>query len=535
MRFRPDFVVVSAFLLSAAIAAAADAQSYRIERIAAGLNQPSFVTQAPGDPANILYFTERTSNTIGGFNVVNQMGKVWRYDVDTRTKQLVLDLSNRQVINDTGLHTIVFHPDFNNLGTTGYQKMYVTLSERGATALNRLEEYTIGPTGMAAFDRMILQYNNNAQNNHTINWAGFDPTASGDERNYLYISTGDGSFGNNYNGGVSPAGRPSQNPADVRGKILRVDVDPTHADAYPSDILKNFAIPASNPIPTYNAAHPDSPLMGGIVGRGGIAVPTAALGEVYVTGVRNVYRASFDRDTGDLWMGDVGEFFAEEVSFLKTGSNTAGPPVDFGWPQREGIFSSGVPAAPQTTTNPFTGATSLEPLQQFLHDGGGEAVIGGYVYRGPVAELQGKYFYADFVTTGNTNQLWALDFDRDTDPADFNGNNGTNTDISALWQSLVFDPTDPAYLPNSTTDSSAGLDHIVSFGEDNAGNLYLVDFGNGAGFNGQYPGAGLGEIFRVTPIVPEPATIVTALVAAAFGLRLDRRKKGAPEAFFTSH
>jgi hypothetical protein len=54
-------------------------------------------------------------------------------------------------------------------------------------------------------------------------------------------------------------------------------------------------------------------------------------------------------------------------------------------------------------------------------------------------------------------------------------------------------------MPNMTSGSSAGLDHIVSFGEDNAGNLYLVDFGNGSGFNGQYPGPGLGEIFRLVP------------------------------------
>ena len=144
----------------------------------------------------------------------------------------------------------------------------------------------------------------------------------------------------------------------------------------------------------------------------------------------------------------------------------------------------------------------IRPLLGVLHDGSGEAVIGGYVYRGPVAELQGKYFYADFVTIGNTRQLWALDFKRGTNPAGFNGINGANTDVSALWQSLVFDPTDPSYQPDSRATSSAGLDHIVSFGEDNAGNLYLVDFGNGTGFKGQYPGARLGEIFRLSPIAP---------------------------------
>src|SRR5262249_52379991 len=149
---------------------------------------------------------------------------------------------------------------------------------------------------------------------------------------------------------------------------------------------------------------------------------------------------------------------------LKAGTNASGPPVDYGWPQREATFASGVSGAPTTSVNPFTGVTSLEPIQQFLHDGGGEAVISGYVYRGPVAQLQGKYFYNDFVGTTSGAQIWMLDFNRNTSPAAFNGNNGTRTDISSLWQSLVYDPTDPAYLPDSTTASSAGLDHIVSFG-----------------------------------------------------------------------
>ncbi|HEY3391853.1 MAG TPA: LamG-like jellyroll fold domain-containing protein, partial [Lacipirellulaceae bacterium] len=474
----------------------AHAQAYRLERIASGLNQPTYVTQAPNDPANILYLTERTSDANPGFGAANVMGRVWRYDVDTRTRTMVLDLSSRSVTNDTGLQTIAFHPDFNTPSSAGFGKMYVSSAQSGSTALNRVEEYDVAiggpnPTYAATLSRLLLHYPNNRQNNHTIDWLGFDPTATGAARNYLYISTGDGSFGNDYNAGTSPTGRPSQNPSDIAGKMLRVDV--VGADAYPADALKNFTIPPTNPLPTYNLANPGSPIAG--------------LGEVYLTGLRNVYRASFDRATGDLWMGDVGEVFAEEVSFLKAGTNVTGPPVDFGWPQREGTFDSNVDGAPNAQVNPFTGVTSLEPLQQFLHDGGGEAVIGGYLYRGPVVELQGKYFYSDFVTTGNANQIWTLDFDRNTPAASYNGNNGTLTDVSSLWQSLVYDPTDPSYAPNSTTGSSAGLDHIVSFGEDNIGNVYLIDFGNGSGFDGQYPGPGLGEIFRLVPAAEIKVTV----------------------------
>ena len=469
-------LVVYGCLVAGAISS--HAQTYRLERIASGLNQPTYVTQAPGDPANILYFTERTSNTIGGFGAVNQMGKVWRYDATTRAKTLVLDLSSRQVTNDTGLQTIAFSPDYSVPSAPTYRKMYVSTAEMGSTAINRVEEYTMNPDGTFGSSRTILRYNNNAQNNHTVNWIGFDPGAFGTDRNQLYISTGDGSFGNAYNGGMSPTGRPSQNSSDIAGKILRVDVS---GDSYLGNGNKNFAIPAGNPLPTYNVANPGSPIAG--------------LGEVWLTGVRNGYRASFDRANGDFYFGDVGETAREEVDFIKAGSNLSGPPVDLGWPQLEGTSVSGIAGAPNTTTNPFTGVTSIDPIQQFTHSEG-RAVIGGYVYRGPIAELQGKYFFADFVSP----KMWSLAFDRNSTP---NGNNGVRTEVSALWQSLVFDPTDPSYAPSTSELDLPGLDHIVSFGEDNAGNMYLVDFGNRSGsqsnFNGQYPNAGLGEIFKFVP------------------------------------
>ncbi len=233
-------------------------------------------------------------------------------------------------------------------------------------------------------------------------------------------------------------------------------------------------------------------------------------------------------------MGDVGENSVEEVSFLKSGTNVSGPPVDFGWPQKEGTNNSGVSGAPQTTTNPFTGVTSLYPIQQFPHvsGSGGAAVIGGYVYHGPIASLQGKYFYANFVPTNDAfvqPQIYMLDFNRNTNPATFNGANGTLTDVSSFWNSLISDPTDPGY-PGNATGISGLLDHLVSFGEDNAGNLYLVDFGSrsadqGSVFEGEYPAAGLGEIFMLVP-VPEPASGV--LMGFASILLLWRRRPKAP-------
>lgn len=466
------------------------ALDYRIERIASGLNQPTYVTQAPGDPSNVLYFTERTTNTVAGFNVTNQMGKIYRYDTSTRTKTLVLDLSSRTVSQDDGLTAIAFSPDF---ATNG--KMYVSSAASGASSPNnRIEEYTVGSNGSATFSRTILQYNNTgtAFQNHTIDWLGFDPTASGAARNYLYINSGDGNF--------SLPNRPSQNPGDVQGKILRVDV--SGGDSYPADANKNFLIPPTNPLPAYNAAHPAAPISG--------------LGEVFVTGLRNPSRASFDRGTGNLYIGDVGESTNEEVDFLKAASNSAGPPVDYGWPQHEGTTDTTGTISnvnPRTTTNPFTAVTSLKPIQQYAHTGGAaRAVIGGYLYRGPIASLQGNYFFSDYVT-GAISQL---NFDPNTPTTSFNGNNGTLTDVSSIWHStvdpIVFDPTDPNYT-FANVGPNFGVSHIVSFGEDNSGNLYIVDFGGFAGdpnFNGQYPGAGQGEIFELVP-VPEPASAVAVL------------------------
>src|SRR5688500_6979319 len=116
-------------LAAAASSGPAEAQEYRVERIASGLSQPTYVTQAPGDPANVLYFTERTSDTRPGFQVVNPMGKVWRYDASTRQKTPVLDLSHRSVYEDAGLQTIAFSPDFNSPGAPTFGKMYVSSAE----------------------------------------------------------------------------------------------------------------------------------------------------------------------------------------------------------------------------------------------------------------------------------------------------------------------------------------------------------------------------------------------------------------------
>jgi glucose/arabinose dehydrogenase len=517
---------------SAFPASALAAVDFQVKLVASGLSQPNYVTQAPGETnPGILYYTERAASAVAGFSPVNEMGRIMRYDTSLSATPgyvgtPVIDLSaTRNITNDDGMEGMAFSPDFNNIGTPGFGKIYISSSTYpggGAVPTNRVEEYTTTnpanpTTANTTFSRTILQYNNNSNNNHTIDSIQFDPTATGESRNYLYISTGNGSFTNTYNGGVNGAvgvGMPSQNPADVKGKILRVDVNNTLPDAYPADSNKNFAIPTDNPVVTYNAAHPAALLQGA-----NAAGPTPALGEVYVSGLRNSYRFSFDRSNGNMFLGDVGENKIEEVDVVPKSFNTgtgatvynSHGPVDFGWPETEGTSTTNTietgndAAYPAGTANPFTGATAILPVQQYPHTVG-SAVIGGYTYRGPVASLQGDYFYGDFVA-GTVHELTGLS----TDPSTFTGNNGTSTDVTSLLDSLA---------PGGT------LGHVVSFGEDNQGDLFIVDFGGTAGSTsftsatGEYPSAGLGQIFEIIPI-PEP-TSAAILIPATLMLMVRR-------------
>ncbi len=575
MYMRKTTWVAVAFLLVMAESQFAFAVDYAVERIASGLAQPTFVAQAPNDPSNIIYYSTRitaANGTGGGFGTTNNMGGIFRYDMNTRTSTQVMSLSYRTLQGDEGLVGFAFSPDFNTPGAPGYQKLYVSSSQYngGVAPIERVEEYTVnGANGTVPLDvsghpavtRTILQYTNvNTQQNHTVNWIGFDPTTASHptgtaDRNYLYISAGDGDLGGN------AQSRPEQKANDVRGKILRVDVDSSHADAYPSDANKNFAIPATNPIPLWNAAHPAQQLLGTHMTYTGGSPTSAdyngALGEIYFTGERNGFRASIDRQTGDFWFGNVGENSREEINFLKAGTyNGTQPPVDFGFATREGTTATnsglGVANSNGATTltwNLSGGSTttinSTNPVREGDHSTtnttdhpatGRSAYIGGYVYRGPIASLQGKYFYADFV---NSNEFMLDGIDRNMSLASYSGTNfnqnlalttplaalGTRTTVgdstaTSLWNSLAFDPTDPSYTP--AIGAQFGLGRVVSFGEDNLGNLYIVDMGGNRGdnsFGQDYPNAGTGEIFMLVP-VPEPSSVL--ILVAAVGLALPR-------------
>jgi len=464
---------------------------YRIERIASGLNQPSSVAFAPGDNST-MYILERAQN-----NNVN-LGKVLKYDIATRTKTTILDLVGRPLgggTSDLGAMCIALHPDFNVPAASGHQKFYLATStyegSASPAATNRVEEYTIGAGGQATLSRTILQYPN-TRPYHTTDWIGFDPTATGAARNYLWISSGDGGpqimSGPVVNSTYVPR---AQDLNELYGKILRVDLT---GDAFPGNALKNYAIPTDNPIPAWNATNPASPIAG--------------LGEIVASGLRNPWRVSFDRLTGDLYIGDVGSqthspiptannfVSMEEINFLKAGSLVPGVPPDFGFSKREGTQST-----PGTLGGPQ--GNSLNPIIQKSHTDGDFAAIGGCVYRGPVAELYGKYIYNDQISS----RRYVVDFDRNTNPATFNGNNAIIADMTSQFEALIVDPSDPTYTL-ANVGALFGLDYVVSYAEDHLGNLYFADFSYSAPY-----ASNEGEIFRLT-LVPEPGSVLIAMLLA---------------------
>jgi glucose/arabinose dehydrogenase len=203
---------------------------------------------------------------------------------------------------------------------------------------------------------------------------------------YLYMGLGDG-------GSEGDPNKNGQNKNVLLGKILRIDVD--HGNPY--------AIPVSNPF----------------VNGDGKA-------EIWAYGLRNPWRFSFDHPSGNLYIADVGQDLWEEVDVVP--SNAGG--LNFGWNYYEGMH----PYA----GNPPAGVNFTFPVMEYSHAVGGCAIIGGYVYRGAITELQGIYFYGDDCS----GKIWGL----------IHSNNG--------WQSQVLFETGA---------------NITTFGQDPSGELYFAD------------------------------------------------------------
>jgi glucose/arabinose dehydrogenase len=405
--------------------------AFHVERVASGLNQPMFVAQAPGDPSS-LYIVERQDPGGGG-----AAGRILKRDLASQSNEVFLDFAGT-FHGDGGAISMAFHPEFETNG-----KFYTATSLNGGVnnLRNRVQEYRV-VEGQPQLQRTILEYDNLLNPFHTVTMMAFDPLATGAEQDYMTILLGDGGTQAPQPGFVNHA----QDLSQLYGKVLRVDVS-DGVDAYPSDAKKNFGIPAGNPFA--GDGDPDT------------------LSEIYASGFRSPFRGSYDRLTGDLYVGNVGHSSREEVEFVLPGE-------DYGWARREGTIETPAPAGGSR-------GDSIDPIFEFDHDTGNVSITGGYVYRGPVAELDGTYFFADFVK----GSVYSGEFDPSTDPDDFDGDNLTNfQDRTEELESLVLDGAD--------------IQFITSFGEDLAGNLYIVKFGNDF-----FPANGQGEIFRIVPGGPQ--------------------------------
>lgn len=386
-------------LASLACCLAVSAHALETQVVATGFNQPLFATAPDGDSR--LFVVEK-----GGLIRILQNGSI--------LPTPFLDLSAAvDTAGERGLLGLAFDPNFainrrlyvNYIDKTTLNTVVATYQV--ATPLSNQVDATTRQTVISIAQPA-------GQSNHKGGWIGFRPG----EANNLYIGTGDGGSSND------PQNR-AQNLNDNLGKMLRVDVS---ADTNLADTTQyGYAIPAGN-------------LAGGNP-------------EIYAYGLRNPFRNSFDRQTGTLYIADVGQNNREEINIGAAGAN-------YGWRKFEG-----------TRLN-FPGdaaiASPVAPIYEYDHNGSGASITGGYVYRGSViGGLQGTYFFADFVD----DKVFSF----------------------RLVGDSVTEFTDRTAELLSPTGISGG---IASFAEDGFGNLYLVSINGGIG---------------LITAVPEPAMLAMLL------------------------
>jgi uncharacterized repeat protein (TIGR03806 family) len=292
---------------------------------------------------------------------------------------------------ECGLLGMAFHPDFP--ATPRAYVVYTSLTRTRSGPDTHLSEFTSADNGLTldpASERVVITIPKGSVHHHG---GGIIFGRDG----YLYFGTGDGN---------SLARNDAQDLKTLLGKVLRIDVRGTTGSAL-------YRIPADNPFAS-------STTLCHVNGSGPANCP-----EVWAWGLRNPWRWSFDRQTGDLWLGDVGESEWEEVNRVSRGGN-------YGWKCFEGTL--GRSAGCGTPVGPM-----LPPIAQYTHELG-QAVTGGYVYRGTaIPGLVGNYLFADFVS----GRIWNI-------------------------------PNGTAPTMTMAEGYDSGL-NVSSFAEDQDGELYVVN------------------------------------------------------------
>jgi glucose/arabinose dehydrogenase len=343
-----------------------------------GFAQPLFLTHA-NDGSNRIFVVEK-----GGTIRIVRDGQI--------VEAAFLDISDRVMSmgNEQGLLGLAFAPNYNE---SGY--FFVNYTDaRGDTVISRFQVDAANPDVADVSGEFLVLGIAQPARNHNGGMLAFGPDG------YLWVGMGDGGGGNDTYGN-------GQNPATYLGMMLRLDVT--------SDPAVPYLIPEDNPWveADWNGAD--------------------VLDEAWALGLRNPWRYSFDRATGDLWIADVGQNQYEEVNFTPAGSPGG---LNFGWPIMEASSCMGFGACDQT---------GLElPVAEYDHAGGHCSVTGGYVYRGRAfPNLAGVYIFGDYCS----GVIWA------TVPAE-----------------------DGSWTTTQVLESGAQLS---SFGEDESGEMYATDLTSG--------------------------------------------------------
>lgn len=310
--------------------------------VASGLDSPLMITGAPGDPR--LF-------------VIEQAGAIRVIKDGQLLATPFLDLSGTagpvRSGGEQGLLGIAFHPDFRN-----NDRFYVHFSRKpdGDTVIAEYRAIPGTDTADPASRRDVLIVDQ-PYSNHNGGMIEFGNDGM------LYIGLGDGGSGGD------PQDR-AQNDTVLLGKLLRIDVDTRTGS-------KAYGIPATNPF----ASSAD-----------GAGDPRP---EIWHKGLRNPFRFSFDRATGDIYIGDVGQEIWEEIDVA---ANTPG--INWGWDDREGLHCFEPSTGCQT-------AGRVDPVVEFNQNQGWDSIMGGQVYRGSCfPDLVGTYFYGDY----SRGQLWAFEY-----------------------------------------------------------------------------------------------------------------------------
>jgi len=367
--------------------------------LVSGLSSPVHITNA-GDGSGRLFVVER----VGNVRIVKN---------GSLQGTPFLNIQDRvQAGGEEGLLSVAFPSDY---ASKGYFYVYYT-NHDGDNQVSRFYVTANPDLADPASEELILYLNHPINANHNGGQLAFGPDG------YLYIGTGDGG------GGGDPAGN-AQNPASLLGKILRIDVEFAPAVLVDAPAAANviylplvmagggapppaepYRIPADNPY-----------------------INTAGYrGEIWALGLRNPWRYAFDRTTGDLYIGDVGQGSWEEVDFQPASSSGG---ENYGWNEMEGTHCY--------LSNCETNGMTLPVYEYATHVNGSCAVTGGYVYRGATfTGMQGIYVFADYCN----GVITGLQRDGNT------------------WQSQLLLDTNL---------------NISTFGEDEAGALYLADIASG--------------------------------------------------------